>query len=116
MTGTMFGVEIQLFSSGGDPADHFEHVVDCYAKLEASHEQLLDVAFSYSALSHGTVGRIEVEVTVAAGTSDEATAVARSAVRSAIHDAGGSTPDWDAAGDGGVVVYRLVDEDAQLVS
>lgn len=114
MTTVMFGVDMHLLSGGDDPAAHFEHVVGCYGKLEAADDRLLDVAFGYSA--QGELGRIDAELTVSARTAAEAIDIARGAVRTAIHHAGGSTPDWDASGDDGVVVYRLVDDQAQLVS
>jgi hypothetical protein len=110
----MTAVTIHLTVRGPDIADHFGHVVDCYAKLEACHDELLDCSWELE-LRDGHA-HVEIELTVAVADDDAAWKLAIASVRSAIHDAGGFTPDWAERPPGTGVVYRQTDAEVEPVS
>jgi hypothetical protein len=113
---TNFAVTLQLAVGGPDEVRrfHFERVVDSYGALEAADAHLLDCSWSYA--EQNEQARVDIDLTVEAG--DEATAyeLASASVRSAIHDADGSTPGWgELPADPSTVVYRLVGEAVTLI-
>lgn len=116
MTQSMFGVELRLIVSGdvGDGrAAHFQSVVDEYAKIEAAHNDLLDVAFGYADI--GNVSEVDVEVTVLSDSTKDACTLALSCVRAAIHAAGGETPNWEDGINPGLLGYRLASQEVEAV-
>ena len=113
----MYEVRMSLRVSGGpDRSEHFDKVADAFSALESVHEELLDSTFGFA--DHDDFSEIDVEVTVKAGSEAEAYRLASSAVRSAIQQAGGHTPDWDhaASPDLGRAVYRVTDESVDLIT
>lgn len=111
---TPYTVTMRLVVKGASRADHFGRVVDRYSVLEEQHEALLDCAWGLS--DQDTHGDLDVSVTVLADDEAQAWELACSSVRSAIHDAGGFTPDWtERISDAGVVAYRMTDEEVAPV-
>lgn len=108
----MYGVKLGLHVSGSGRADHFDRVVDAYADLEDADGALLDSSFGYS--DQDDHAEMDVEITVAATSEDEAFRIAASSVRSAIHAAGGSTPDWTERHPADAV-YRITDDSVDLL-
>jgi hypothetical protein len=113
---TSFAVTLRLTVKGPDEVRrfHFERVIDRYAALEAADAHLLDCSWSYA--ERDVSADVEVDLTVEA--ADEATAyeVASASVRSAIHEAEGSTPGWgERPSDPSAIVYRLTDEAVTLI-
>jgi tRNA threonylcarbamoyladenosine modification (KEOPS) complex Pcc1 subunit len=75
--------------SGPDLPTHSERVMEALLKEEAS------CAIQDSAVSLNLAdGLITLELVAEGADTSEAVAVAMSAIRAAIHAAGGSTPDW----------------------
>lgn len=111
---TIFAVTLRLRVKGPMRREHFEHVTDCYAALEEKCADLLDCSWEYREAKQGH-GRVIVDVTVDAADEHTAFERASASVRSAIHEAGGATPTWDEVPDGSTVVYRLTDENVELV-
>lgn len=71
--------------------DHFAEVMDALSELEDCDSRLSDADMSVHLREHEAIFSVDVE----AETIDEAVAIGKSALRSAIHDAGGHTPGWE---------------------
>lgn len=80
------------FTVGG--AEHFESHV--YGVLDELHslEESLGTVFDPDLAASETQAIVTFSISATAETIDEARSVADSAIRSAIHAAGGATPDW----------------------
>lgn len=90
MTVTMF---IQWGFTVGGQADLFEQadaVTEALLDQERCTPEVLDSAVSADRGKRA----IEIEVTVQASSEHEAIAIGQAAIRSAIHAAGGDTPQW----------------------
>jgi hypothetical protein len=110
-------IPVQVTRYHGDLGDSIDLVVQELAKLDTCTSELLD----YSADSDGTDNTAAFAVTVEAGSLEDALAVGKSCIRSAIHAAGAATPDWDdKASNADVVIYQLDTDESvevrQLVS
>lgn len=111
---TSFAVTMRLLVDGPSRDDHFRRVVERYTDLEHGHSALLDC--SWALTDHDDHSDVDVSVTVLAGDEIEASELAVSSVRSAIHDAGGFTPDWTGtAATDGAVAYRMTDQEVAPV-
>ncbi len=75
---------------------HIDDVVERLIELEAADSRLSDSDID-AVLTQGllTINLLSTDTTL-----DAASALANSAIRSAIHAAGGATPDWDAMNPG----------------
>lgn len=95
----MYEVRLQLTALGGpDRSEHFERLVDEYAKIEDVHDDLLDASFGFTECADDCVN-IDIEVTVRAEDPGAAYDLTSSSVRAAIQAAEGSTPDWEVRGE-----------------
>src|SRR5205809_596411 len=113
----MFSVEMTLWVSGmrRRRAEHFAAVTDAFCELETEHTDIKDVAFGFTD-DEDNDGRVDVQVNVTAHNKDAAYSLGSSAVRSAIHLAGGYTPDWDTKAPPKGAVYRVGHESVELIS
>lgn len=75
----------------GTAQDHFAEVADRLFEIEEADDRLSNADVSVN-LSEG---RVEIGVTVSTGSLAAASDVGRATIRSAIHGAGGFTPDWE---------------------
>jgi hypothetical protein len=71
--------------------DHFADVADRLFELEETDDRLSNADLSVNL----NEGRVEVGITVAADSLADASDIGRATIRSAIHGAGGFTPDWE---------------------
>ena len=76
---------------------HFVDLVDRYAEIESSNPRLLDCSWTLFHEPHAGTGEVHVDISVEADDRSEAFTLAGSAVRAAVHAAGGFTPDWGSA-------------------
>lgn len=90
-------------------ADGVNDIVDAFATLEASTPDLLDLAIGSDELA----STVHVEITVEAPTPEDALGLGLSCLRSAIHIAGGATPDWDERPPDAVTCFYLDSEGIQ---
>lgn len=113
---TSFAVTLRLAVKGPDEARrfHFERVIDRYAALEAAGAHLLDCSWTYT--ERGSHAQVDVDLTVDADDDTSAYDLASASVRSAIHEAEGSTPGWgERPSDPAAIVYRLTDEAVTVI-
>lgn len=110
----MYEVRLGLSVTGPDRVAHFDSVADAYADLERVDRRLLDSTFG---LRDGDdEAEIDIEITVAASSDEEAHKLVTSCVRSAIQAAGGFTPDWaDRRPAEWIAVYRVHSESVDRV-
>lgn len=87
-----YGLRIDLAVTGpGSLEESVERVVEEFAKLEGCTDGLLDFALGANLVA----GDVEVEITVEADALEDAVSLGVSSLRTAIHAAGGGTPNWD---------------------
>ncbi len=89
----MYGLEVKLRVSGplDTIADHVDVVTQELAKLESCTPELLDFTVGLTVSER----LVEIEMTVEADFAEDAPKVGLGCARTAIHAAGGSTPDWE---------------------
>jgi hypothetical protein len=110
----MYGLAVRMHVSGAPDVqsllDHVDSVMENLAELEGCTEGFLDSTVGVDAAT----GMFEAEVTVDANHAEEAFSLGMSCLRSAIHKAGGHTPDWDDVVPDGedCVLYRASTEEA----
>jgi hypothetical protein len=91
-----FSIEVQGESGPATEArleQQLTAVMDALLDLEECNPEVHDPSVGAS-LAEGTA---EIELTVDTESSEEAVRISRSIIRTAIHTAGGFTPDWDHA-------------------
>ena len=71
-------------------ADEVERIMDHLLKLESSDGRLMDAAVGLDL----ELMTVEISMSAEGATFEEGLAIAMAAIRTAIHSAGGSTPDW----------------------
>lgn len=91
-------------------AAHADEVMNQLLALEASDPAITDSAIGLDSNSMTAV----ISVAVEAVSLEQAVGVARSAIRTAIHAAGGATPDWDAPSAGGSVPFEVTMQDLRV--
>jgi hypothetical protein len=97
-------IPVQVTRYEGDLGDNIDLVVQELAKLDACSSELLD----YAADSDATDDTAAFAVTVEASSEEDALTIGKSCIRTAIHAAGGATPDWDGEhADDDVVIYQV---------
>lgn len=112
----MYGLAVRMHVTGAPDAEslinHVDSVMENLVDLETCNEGLLDSTVGIDA----STGMFEAEVTIDAHHAEEAFSLGMSCLRSAIHKAGGHTPDWDDVVPDGedVVLYRATDEAMEL--
>jgi hypothetical protein len=70
---------------------HFEEVMEQLVGLEEGDERITDSDLS----ARLATGEVEISVVVEAENTDEAGTIGNSAIRCAVHAAGGHTPGWE---------------------
>jgi len=84
--------------------EQIDRVTEEYAKLEVGDDRLVDVAFGANAKDM----ELEIELTVDAADPGDAAQLGWTTVRTAIHAAGGCTPNWEeGAPDVHILCYEL---------
>ena len=81
-------VEVTGTLSGESQEEHLDGVME--ALIDMIDDRVFDPSISFDR----SVSRTTIEVTVNAANIDDAAGIGTSAVRTAIHAAGGATPDW----------------------
>lgn len=110
----IYDVMLELHVTGGsDRSSHFQQVSDEYCRLEEADPRLLDSAFSFA--DSDEHAEVEVELTINADTEDEAYQIASDCVRTAIHAAGGFTPNWGERVHDDAPVYRVTEESVEVM-
>ena len=71
-------------------ADEVERIMEHLLKLESSDDRLMDAAVGLDL----DLMSVEISMSAEGATFEEGLAIALAAIRTAIHSAGGSTPDW----------------------
>lgn len=105
----MYGLIVNLTVRGpaGSLADHVDQVTEQLVGLEDCTPELLDSAIGLEI----STGSVDVDITVDTDLPEDALRIGLSCLRTAIHAAGGGTPDWDAADHDEHVVLYLLDTD-----
>lgn len=95
--------EVTSPASDSDLADHVDCVMQELLKLEDCTPELGDAAIGLDS----DRGKVEIELTIAVDDLADAVGVGKSAIRAAVHAAGGYTLGWDEKAVG--VGYELLD-------
>lgn len=110
----MYGLAVRLAVTGDIDADglldQVDEITQHLTELEDCTPGLLDNSIGIDT----STGMFEAEITIEADKAEDAFSAGMSCLRSAIHAAGGSTPDWDEVQPDGtdVVLYRLNQDEA----
>ena len=94
---------------------HFVDLVDHYAEIEAADPRLLDCGWTLTHEPEGGSAEVQVDISVEAVDRSEAFGLAGSAVRAAVHAAGGFTPDWGSAPPTGSRVATALNSAHELI-
>lgn len=113
-TGMTWRFAVTVVGASSDEAEsvleeHLEALTDELMKLESCNAEFHDPTVGGSLAT----GEVEIECLVDAS-GDEAVALARPILRTAIHAAGGSTPSWDEKGPGPAHVVEYEPEATEL--
>jgi hypothetical protein len=103
-------IPVQVIRYEGDLGDNIDLVVQELAKLDDCSRELLD----YTADSNATDDTAAFAVTVEASSEEDALSIGKSCIRTAIHAAGGATPEWDDSNAADDVVIYQVDADESV--
>jgi hypothetical protein len=94
---------------------HFVDLVDRYAEIESADPRLLDCSWTLSHEPGAGIAEVQVDISVEAHDGSEAFVLAASAVRAAVHSAGGFTPDWTSVPPSGSLVSTALNSARELI-
>lgn len=94
---------------------HFVDLVDRYAEIESADPRLLDCSWTLSHEPGAGTAEVQVDISVDAHDRSEAFVLAASAVRAAVHAAGGFTPDWTSVPPSGSLVATALNSAQELI-